>query len=219
MTYHLYGSPDTLAIGVSRPLIKASQRQEFSDAMDLCAALKAMQADMNVRNHAAHEQAKIDGFTAGQTAATDHMAQALTALQEQLTQFETQVQDQIASAAYAATQAIIGKLPDDIVLSGIVNEAIARLASQNDAITNIEISPSMLDRIASHLPQDSATKLVANTSLSQHDCVIVTTTGRLVASLDVQMESLAKRWGVPMTSDETEPADEISQQSDHNVIA
>ncbi len=221
MTYHLYGSPETIAIGAPTSLIKASQRQAFVDAVDLCVTLKAMQGDMNERIQAAEDQAKSDGFAAGQSAATDQMAQAIIAMQEQLTRFEAQVQEQIAGAAFAATQAIIGKLPADIVLSGIVNEAVSRLDLQNETIANIEISPSMLQHISSHLPQETTTKLIANAALSHHDCVIVTASGRLVASLDVQMESLAKRWGVHAASDSavTQTAHDAKPQDMTHVIA
>jgi flagellar biosynthesis/type III secretory pathway protein FliH len=219
MTYHLYGSPETLAIGVPSSRVPHDARQEFLSALELRTALLAMQQDMELRTQSALDLAKKQGFAEGKTAVEEHLATAIAALNDRISQFEAQQQDQIASAAFAATRAIIGQLPEDAVLSGIVQEAVARLDVQNEAIMQIEISPAMLSAVSARVQPDTAKKLTANPALTPQDCVVVTASGRLVASLDVQLESLAKRWGVQDAPDQNAAAQNADAQNADAVSA
>jgi flagellar biosynthesis/type III secretory pathway protein FliH len=200
MSYHLYGSPASLAIGKQGAIVKAADRDDFSSALVLREALVKMQQDMTERAATVQAEAQAQGFAEGRGAVDAHISQAIADLHNQIKEFEAQVQDQIASAAFAATCAIIGQIPPDQVLTGIVQEAVGRLEQQNENVLQIEVAPAMLTQIMVHLNAQTGAKLVSNPALSNHDCVLVTAAGRLVASLDVQLDSLAKRWGIGETS-------------------
>jgi flagellar biosynthesis/type III secretory pathway protein FliH len=200
MSYHLYGSPATLAIGKQGAIVKSADREEFSTALDLRKALLQMQQDATERAAILQSEAQARGFAEGRGAVDAHISQAIADLNGRITEFEAQVQDQIASAALAATRAIIGQIPSDQVLTGIVQEAVGRLEQQNENVLQIEVAPAMLTQVMTHLNAQTGAKLVANPALSDQDCVVVTAAGRLVASLDVQLDSLAKRWGIGTVS-------------------
>ncbi len=196
MTYHLIGAGTPSAIGATGSLIKASERAHFEQAADLLAQLTEARARLDDDIAERRAAAQAEGFAEGKAAVETHVGDALAALAEGVAAHEAQRRSEIADAAFAAVQAIIGAIPADIALSGIVAQTVARMDAQGEGALHIEVAPAMLDALAARLPAETAALLRSNPALGAQDCTVVTDKGSLVASLDVQLESLAQRWGV-----------------------
>jgi type III secretion protein L len=196
MTYHLYGSPETLAIGVSRSIIKAHERGAFADAIALKNAVAELQSTVQARCATAFDASEQQGLLAGKEAVVAMAEDAIAKFAQAIEIFEAERRAQIADAAFAAVEAILGKIEPDVVLAGLINQTIDRLDTQQDTATLIEVAPDMLARIGNRVAPEIAQKLVANPNLQLLDCVVATRSGKMVANLDIQLESLAARWGV-----------------------
>jgi flagellar biosynthesis/type III secretory pathway protein FliH len=194
MTYHMIITSDRAMMGSSTPLIKASERIAFCSAADMLVATQDLHSAAQAEIDAARAAAFDAGFAAGRAAALDHVAGLITQAAAQINTACTERREDIASAALAATRAIIGDIGDEQVARALVTRALSRIESH--APVTIDVAPAMYDRIAqtvAHLPHVS---VAANAALGALDCTFLTENGRVIAGLDVQMTALAQRWGV-----------------------
>lgn len=194
MTYHLVHADDAALLFSERAVIKRDERQTFSDAVALLGAVReaqarAVQAADAARNEAytaalAVARAEIDALLAGE------IAQFAAAIDAQ----EQARRNEIAEAALAAVHAVLGELDDATLAPALVARALDRLQPQGAVI--VAVAPDMAEKVAARLDTLTEVTILPDPALGAHDCAIRTEQGQVIASLSVQLETLAKRWGV-----------------------
>jgi flagellar biosynthesis/type III secretory pathway protein FliH len=189
--FHDLGGP---AIATPRRVIKAADRQSFADAIDMLQSVRALkdevEADIAVRSATAAEEGRQSGYAA----VTDIVSNAIKDFAIQIAAFEAERREEIASAAYAAVRAIIGDLDGEALARGLVTASLARI--EGEAPLVLELSATMAERIAPDFADRSNLTIRANEMLGAHDCHLLSAQGRIIADLNVQLDTLAKRWGV-----------------------
>jgi type III secretion protein L len=194
MTYHMIIANDRAMMGTSTPLIKARERQAFTDATDMLVATHALYETAQTEIDSARADAFAQGFAAGRAVALDHVEALIVEAATQINTACTERREDIASAALAATQAIIGEVDAGEVAVRLVARALSRIESQD--VLSIEVAPAMHERVAASVAEMTHVNVVANTALGPLDCTFLTEKGRVIAGLDVQIAALAQRWGV-----------------------
>jgi flagellar biosynthesis/type III secretory pathway protein FliH len=172
------------------PLIKRSEREEYQSAADLLNAAAKIRDESETAAEVARSEAYAD-------AAQDAAAEFTATLQTQLQNFATDLDSEkearrtdIADAAFAAVKAILGDIDDTEMMRALVTKTLNNLENQN--VLSVQLSPDMA-RVIGHLDGIS---IIAEPTFGPYDCCVVTTDSRIVASLSVQLETLARRWGV-----------------------
>ena len=202
MTYHIFKAGGQTVIGADVPLIKASERSEFTNAVDLLQAITDLrvvaEAEALNRSETAHEEGLSRGYAEAQ-------AQIAKLIENMTERFEAVCEERradVADAALAATRAIIGALDDVDVAKRLVNQALVRI--DNGGALTIEVAPAMQPHISAHVAHLAHVRVEAVEGLGPLDCVFQTKTGKILAGLDVQILALGDRWGVNRPA--TEPA-------------
>lgn len=194
MTYHLVHADDAALLFSERAVIKRDERQSFADAVALLGAVREAQARAVQTADAAREEAyagalaearaEIDNVLAGEiaqfAASIDAQAQAR--------------RNEIAEAALAAVRAVLGELDDAMLMPALVARALDRLQPQGAVI--VAVAPDMAEKVAARLEALPEVSILPDPALGAQDCAIRTEQGQVIASLSVQLETLAKRWGV-----------------------
>lgn len=194
MTYHIFHVSGHAAIGPTSPLIKASERSEFTNAVALLGAITALRTDAETNAKIRAETGYQEGMARGYAEAQEQIAKLI---EDMATRFEAICEERradVADAALAATKAIIGSLDDVDVAKRLVNQALARI--DNGGALTIEVAPAMHAQIAAHVAHLDHVKVEAVEGLGPLDCVFQTKTGRILAGLDLQIAALGDRWGV-----------------------
>lgn len=192
VSFHLLIGERALLSGAS-PRIPAAQREAFREAH----ALLARAANEAEASTARVEAASVAGWREGWHAA---IARAETEVGERVAAFadtlaaETQERrSEIAAAAMAAVEAMLGTLtPDDATLR-LATAAVARIPEDERVI--VHCAPAMAERIAAALThRDVAVE--PRDDFGPLQVALLTGNGRIVADLNVQLAQLADRWGV-----------------------
>jgi flagellar biosynthesis/type III secretory pathway protein FliH len=194
MTYHIFKAGDYAAIGTTTPLIKASERSEFTSAVVLLQAITALRTEAETQAKQRSETGYQEGMARGYAEAQEQVAKLI---EDMATRFEAICEERradVADAALAATKAIIGSLDDVDVAKRLVNQALVRI--DNGGALTIEVAPVMHAQIAAHVAHLAHVKVEAVEGLGPLDCVFQTKTGRILAGLDLQIAALGDRWGV-----------------------
>ncbi|GAA0745346.1 FliH/SctL family protein [Sphingomonas trueperi] len=194
MTYHLVQADDSALLFSERAVIKRGERQSFAAAVALLGAVREAQARAVQAANAAREEAystaldgaraEIDSLLAGEIA---RFSRAID-LEEQTRRAE------IAEAALAAVRAVLGELDNATLVPALVARALDRLQPQGAVI--VAVAPDLADKVAERLEALTEVSILPDPALGAHDCAIRTEQGQVIASLSVQLETLAKRWGV-----------------------
>ena len=100
----------------------------------------------------------------------------------------------IADAAMAAVRMMIGDLGAGDIVPGLAERALDRMGE--DSRYSVEVAPSHVEAVTARLAGREGVAVEANPALGPLDCVVRTSTGRVIANLDTQIETLAQRWGV-----------------------
>ncbi len=194
MTYHIFNIGNKAVIGADTPLIKASERSEFTSAVTLLQAITELRTAAEAEAKSSAETGYHDGLAHGYAEAQAQVAKLIENMAER---FETVCEERrvdVADAALAATRAIIGGLDDNDVAKRLVNQALIRI--DNGSALVIEVAPAMQPLIAAHVAHLAHVRVESVDTLGPLDCVFQTKTGRILAGLDLQIAALGDRWGV-----------------------
>jgi type III secretion protein L len=194
MSYTLFHPLNGPALGTSQSVVKAHERQDFTDAAALLNGVRRIKEEADTAIAAQQAAAAQEGRQIGYAEVNDVVGKALAEFARQIAEFETERRDEIANAAFAAVRAIIGDLDDEVVLRGLVTASLSRM----DGATPItlEIAPSMVAAVESHFAGYPNLAIRANEALGPHDCQLLSVQGRVVADLQLQLDALAERWGL-----------------------
>jgi flagellar biosynthesis/type III secretory pathway protein FliH len=194
MTYHLVHSDRNTLLASDRTVIKRAERVDFADAVALLHAAAAIREQAQADASAARLAGHAEGLAEARAEADAHVAEQIAAFAEAVEQQEQARRADIAEAAHAAVRAIIGELDDETLLPRMVERTLARLPAEGPV--SVSVAPAMAECLAARLGDLSHVAIVAEPALGPTDCVMRTSAGQVIASLSVQLDALAKRWGV-----------------------
>ncbi len=175
-------------------LIKAHDRAAFAEIDALLDEANRIKNDMLDQSAAARDEAYRHGLTQGFQQVQSYFLAKLDELSATVEAHEQERRANIADAAMAAVQMMIGDLGDADIVPGLAERALDRMAEDSRYV--VEVASEQVAMVQERLAARDAVSVEANPMLGPLDCVVRTSTGRVIASLDTQMETLAQRWGV-----------------------
>jgi type III secretion protein L len=193
MTYRLFHSGSATALFGPSPLLPRREAQMIRDAATLLDHARSAAA--------AAEAARAEGFAAGLAegqrlvlAERDRtLAELIAPVATQVATAQAALHDDLATLALEAVRRMIGALPDDVLLAGLARQAVAALPL--DEVERIAVPPATHEAVAAQMAADWAALVVADEGLAPGECVIHTRSGKVIASVSLQLDRLAERWG------------------------
>ena len=194
MTYHLVHADDAALLFSERAVIKRDERQSFADAVAVLGAVREAQARAVQAANDARDAAYSAALGSARTEIDDLLAAKIARFSSAIDLQEQVRRAEIAEAALAAVHAVLGELDDATLVPALVARALDRLQPQGSVI--VAVAPDLADKVAERLEALTEVSILPDPALGAHDCAIRTEQGQVIASLSVQLETLAKRWGV-----------------------
>ena len=194
MTYHLVHADDAELLFSGRAVIKRDERQSFSDAIALLDAVREAQARAVQAADVARDEAYSTALDGARTDIDHLLAREIAKFAAAIDAQEQARRSEIAEAALAAVHAVLGELDDTTLVPALVERALDRLQPQGAVI--VTVAPDLAEKVAARLAALTEVTILPDPALGTHDCAIRTEQGQVIASLSVQLETLAKRWGV-----------------------
>ena len=194
MTFHLVHADDATLLSSSRAVIKRHEAVALTDAVDALRAARAIRDRADADAAALRQAARNEGLAEADAAVRDLVATGIGELVAKIDDHLATRRNEIADAAYAAVRAIIGEFDHTALVERAIDRTLARL--DGDRPLTIEVAAELRDAVAAHLADQRHVKVVATPGFGTTDCRIVSENGSAIASLTVQLKSLADRWGV-----------------------
>lgn len=199
--------PDqALGITADRRVLRAHEVPPLLQADALLASVQAEHAGQQARIHAACEAARADGYRRGldegRAAARTELDGALATLSQQHEAARAQLQQAVARLALEVAQKLLGTLPADAALAHLATQAARELLPART--WRLQVHPGQVATLRAALQAVDAddkaglsrAEIVADASLADTDCRLVTEFGTADASLATQVQRLAQAWGV-----------------------
>ncbi len=193
MSYFLFNTGEQ-ALGMESPLIKASDRAAFANAVELLAYTEQLKSQIDDAYSAAKQRGYADGLAAGNEAVRGEFQREILVLAQSIAAADKARNEQIAAAAIAGAQAIVGAIDQTDAMRGIIDQVIKRI--DKDQAISVHIHPDHHTALAENAEFPSNITLVSNGALGPTDCEIVTANGKVIANMELQLAGLAQRWGV-----------------------
>lgn len=210
MRFLLWHRDRKLAFGSSRVVLRANEVPLLADAEALRDRIEQLNDEEARRITTAAEQARAQGHQTGleqgQRTARDEAAATLTELALAAAQERERVRGEIAALALEVTRKVLAQLPADAVLVGLA-ETAARDMMPTQTMTLI-VHPQRCDEVRERLAATAAMSndgpalrfdVRGDAACHLDTCLIETEHGSVDASLDAQLERLARAWGVSET--------------------
>jgi flagellar biosynthesis/type III secretory pathway protein FliH len=194
MSFHLVHSDDRTLLASGTAVIKRAQRVDFADSVALLQASAAIRDRASADAESARAAGRAEGLAEARAAADAHIAEQLAGFAAAIEQQEETRRAAVAEAAHAAVRAIVGEIEDETLVPLMVERTLARLPGEGPV--TISVAPEMADRLAARFAELSHVTVIADPMLGPTDCQLRTSAGQVIASLSVQLDALAKRWGI-----------------------
>jgi flagellar biosynthesis/type III secretory pathway protein FliH len=194
MTFHLAHADDHALLTSDRAVIKRRDRVPFGDAIALLRETTALRDRARAEADTARNAAHLEGLTEARLAAHESVAIGLADVATAIDTHAATRRADIAEAAFAAARAIIGEMDETEVMQRIVDRTLARL--DGDKPVTIEVAPALVAALTKHTAHLAHVTVTENPDFAPTDCRIHSTQGQIVASLSVQFDALAARWGI-----------------------
>ncbi len=197
MAFHLIHADGRSLLASDRPVLRAADCKPVEDA----AALLRQVRDWHDRQEAALvkdravavEQGRIAGEAEGRSA----FAEAIATLTEQAQADAERRDADVAALALAALRQMVGALADEERMAGIAKRAVEALGSRGPVL--VEVSEAMrpyVEEAFADLPSPTEVAVRGQEGLADDQCRLTAPDGWIVADVDVQIQSVAKRWEV-----------------------
>ncbi len=194
MSFHLAHADGNAVLTSDRAVIKRHDRVAFGDALALLRQTTSLRDQARSDAESARDTARLEGLTEARLLAHESVASGLADIATAIdTHAETRRAD-IAEAAFAAARAIIGDMDESDVMHRIVDRTVARL--DGDKPVTIEVAPALAPALIKHTTNLTHVTVTENPDFGPTDCRIHSAQGQIVASLSVQFDALAARWGL-----------------------
>lgn len=194
MSFHLLIGDGSAILGGGSARIPAAQREAFTDAHALLARAAAEAASVAERVEAATERGREEGAREAAGQAEAEVAARVAELAATLAAEAGARRAEIAAAALAGAEAIVGALPREDAAVRLAVQAVERLPDDERIV--ILCSPAVASRLQAALAGREGVAVETRDDFGDLQVELATGAGRIVASLDVQLAALAERWGV-----------------------
>lgn len=182
------------ALNGGSPLLKAYDAQSFSDAAALLVEAQAIRDRALADAEVARAEAVAEGRAAGLGEVRDRHAEALAVLADGIGEELVGRRADIAAAAYAGARAIVGSLDEAEVTARMASRAVDKIAKNEEIV--IAVAPGMAAAVRDRMSMRAGVSVREDPGAAPLDCVLHTGDGRIIASLSLQLDALAARWGV-----------------------
>lgn len=194
MSFYLAYADDRVILDSRRSIVKARERVAFSDSIAILAETKRLRDQALADASAARQDGQLAGLNEAQTEARQTVAAGLAELAAAIEAHAETRRTDIAEAAFAAARAIVGELDESDTMHRVVDRTLTRLDTETPV--TIEVAPSLAASLREHVTERKHVTITENPDLGPTDCHIMTASGRIIASLSVQFDALAARWGL-----------------------
>lgn len=194
MTFHLVHADANGLLASDRAVIKRAERIDFTDAAALLEAASAIRDRASAEAEQARAAGRAEGLAEAKVEIETRIAEQVAGFAAAVERHAEARRADVAEAAYAAVRAIVGELDDEFLLARIVDRTLARLPTEGPVA--IAVAPAMATRLGVHIAALSHVTIAGDPALGSTECHLRTSAGQVIASLDVQLDSLARRWGV-----------------------
>jgi flagellar biosynthesis/type III secretory pathway protein FliH len=181
------------------PLIKAEERADFSNAAKLLGTIEQLRTQTDSAYSDAQKQGYADGLAVGIEAVKAEFRAEIEQFAKAISSAEATRHEQIAAAAIAGAQAIVGAIDQTEAMRGIINQVLKRV--DKDQAVTVHIHADHASALQENGEFPSNITLVSNPSLGQTDCEILSANGKIIANMELQLAGLAQRWGVNSIDD------------------
>lgn len=182
-------------------LIKRSERQDYETAAALLSAASKIRADSANAATLAHSEAYADAAEAARAEFTHSLNTQLQNFSVDLERDKEARRTDIADAAFAAIKAILGEIGNAEMMQAMVAKTLSNLEKQE--VLSVHVSPVISAAIA---PLNGI-EIISDPAFGPYDCRVVTAESRIIASLSVQLDTIAKRWGIAQSGTFQEDAE------------
>jgi flagellar biosynthesis/type III secretory pathway protein FliH len=194
-----------LGIASDRRVLRAAEVPPLQDAQQLLGALCELLEKEQARVDAACDSARAQGLQQGlvqaQAQSRAEVAETLARLTLAQEDERRRQQQAVAGLALEVFQKLLGEMPADERLARLASQAARELLPART--WRLQVHPGQVATLRASLqaidPDDKAglagAEIVADAELAETDCRLVTEFGTADASLDTQVERLARAWG------------------------
>jgi flagellar biosynthesis/type III secretory pathway protein FliH len=194
VSFHLAYADDGALLDISRPVVKAHERIAFAEAIGVLTETKLRRDRALADAEAALNDGRRAGLEEAKAEARQAIAAGLANIANDIDAHAESRRADIAEAAFAAARAIVGELEVSETMRRVVDRTLARLDTETPII--IDVAPAMAADLRSHVAALTHVSITENPDLGPTDCHVITASGRIIASLSVQFDALAARWGL-----------------------
>jgi flagellar biosynthesis/type III secretory pathway protein FliH len=194
VSFHLAYADDGALLDSSRPVVKGHQRTAFVDAVAVLAETKHLRDRALAEAEIARDNGRRVGLDEAIAEARHAVAAGLADVAAAIEAHAETRRSDIAEAAFAAARAIVGELEESETMRRVVDRTLARLDTETPV--TIDVAPALAGDLRAHLAALTHVSITQNPDLGPTDCHIMTASGRIIASLSVQFDALAARWGL-----------------------
>jgi type III secretion protein L len=215
MSYLLWQRGRTVGIASPRLVLKASEVPLLADANRLCERIEQLRDDEVRYVVAAGEEARAAGHAAGyeegRRQARDELAAAMIALAQETERERERLRGEVAALALEVVRKVVGQVDADDVLAALAQTA-AHDMLPTQSMTLI-VHPHRCDAVRERLARATAAAhdgagvrfdVRGDAACTPDTCLIETEHGSVDASLEAQLERLARAWGVASPADPTQ---------------
>ncbi|MBU0932715.1 MAG: hypothetical protein KJ585_12050 [Alphaproteobacteria bacterium] len=195
MAFHLIHADGLSLLASDRPWLRGSERAPVEEAATLLADIRLLHDRQAEALAQVQAIAAAEGRASGAEAGRAAFAAAIAALTEQVETDRARRDEDVAALALAALRQMVGALADEERIAAIAQRAVEALGSRGPVL--IEVSEAMMphvERAFADRPSAVEVAVRMQDGLADDQCRLTAPDGRIVADLEVQMQSFARRW-------------------------
>jgi type III secretion system HrpE/YscL family protein len=208
MSFVLWFRDRKVGFGSGRVVMRAAEVPLCKSAAALRDQLEQLNEDEAARIAAAAEEARVKGYLAGreegELQAREDMAQAVLEVTQSTAREHERLRGEVAALALEVVRKMIGHLPDDAVLVGLAETAASDMLPTQTM--TLVVHPQQCDAVRARLAATATAaagegpqvrfEVRGDAACALDTCLIETEHGSVDASLNAQLERLARAWGV-----------------------
>jgi len=207
MSFLLWHRDRKLGFASPRVVMRASEVPLLADAQALRDRMEQVNDEEAQRVSAATEEARVRGYVQGreegERAAQEELAETVVELTQAAAGERERLRSEIATLALEVVRKLMAQMPADPVLVALA-ETAARDMLPTQTMTLI-VHPERCDAVRERLARTTSAdgdgpaprfEVRGDPACALDTCVIETEHGSVDASLEAQLERLARAWGV-----------------------
>ena len=195
MTFVLLDTPAGAHVFGAGWRIPAADVGALPDALGLAAELRRLRegaaADVARAREEARDQGREEGLRAGRRAAAEAAARDAAALAKGLADDMAALRARLGALSLDVVRRVAGDLGSQAMLEAVAERAVREVMA--DAPLVVRVAPAASDGVGRRLqPLSAEVEVVADPSLADGDCVVVSRRGAAHAGVEVQLAALAR---------------------------